>query len=140
MMIRISRFSVVAAAFAAAVSLVDFAPRSQSSAQAGPIVDILSGGYYGGYGPGYGGYSGYGYSPYGYRTAPGYVYPSNNAYGYGRGDPYYDGPARSVYYARPYRPVYSPYGYGGYRSYGGSPNFGHAYSPYGYGSYSAYGY
>ena len=36
--------------------------------------------------------------------------------------------------------ISDPYGYGGYRSYGGSPYFGHAYSPYGYGSYSAYGY
>ena len=142
---RISKFSLIAGAVVAAVSLVNFAPTSQRSAQAGPIVDFLSGGYYGGYyggyGPGYGpgyGYSGYGYSPYGYRAAPGYVYPSTNAYGQPVAP--YAGTPGTVYYAAPYRRAYNPYGYGGYRSYGGSPNFGHAYSPYGYGSYSAYGY
>ena len=133
---RFLRFSALAGTVVAAVSLVNFTPASQSIANAGPIIDFLSGGYYGGYSPGYGGYSTYGYSPYGYRTAPGYVYPSN---GYGYAAPY-SGTPGTVYYGNAYRPAYNPYGYGGVRSYSGSPNFGHAYSPYGYGSYSAYGY
>ena len=146
---RLSRFSFIAGAVVAAVSLVDFAPTSRSSAQAGPIIDALSGGYYGGYGPSYG-YSSYGYTPYGYRAAPGYVYPSANAYGQPVAP--YAGTPGTIYYSNQTRqeynpygygsrfsggsPTYNPYGYGGYRSYGGSPNFGHAYSPYGYGSYS----
>jgi hypothetical protein len=134
---RISKLAA-AGAVVAAVSLVSLTPTSSRTAQAGPIVDFLSGGYYGGYGPGYGGYSGYGYSPYGYRTSPGYAYPSGGGYGYAAP---YNGTPGTVYYAHPYRRVYNPYGYGGDRAYGGgSPNFGHAYSPYGYGTYSAYGY
>src|SRR5579859_7515109 len=134
---KLLKSAAIAGAIVAAVWLVNFAPTSQSSAQAGPVIDFLSDGYYGGYGPGYGGYSGYGYSPYGYRTAPGYVYPSGNGYGYAAP---YNGTPGTLYYAHPYRRAYNPYGYGGVRAYGGSPYFGHAYAPYGYGSYSAYGY
>ena len=72
---RISRSSAIAGTMVAAVSLVSFTPTSQNSAQAGPIVNLLSGGYYGGYGPGYSGYPGYGYTPYGYGTATGIRVP-----------------------------------------------------------------
>ena len=59
---------------------------------------------------------------------------------YGRGDPYTGTPG-TLYYGHASRePEYNPYGYSGDRSWGGSPNFGHAYSPFGYGTYSAYGY
>ena len=133
---RIPRISAIAGAMVAAVALVGLAPTSHSDAQAGPIVDFLSGGYYGGYGPVYGGYSGYGYSPYGYGytyTAPrvyvsppvrGYVYPGYGAGPYGYGSP-------GGY-------VYRPYGYRAYNPYGG-PVYG-PYSNPGYGRhYGVYG-
>ena len=128
---RISKSMAIAGTMIAAVALVSFTPTSQRTAQAGPIVDLLSGGYYGGYGPGYGAYSGYGYSPYGYRVSPGYVYPTYGGYGpaYRRGGYSYRSYGGSPYYGH----AYAPYG-------GGVRYYGNGYSPYGYGGYSNYGY
>ena len=162
---RISKFSAIAGAITAGVGLAFLAPTSQSDAHAGPIINVLTEACYGGDFTGRRSYSVYGYGPYGYGTSRGYSYPSvsesndretsreyedptnngrnyerSHGRGYGRGDPYTGTPG-TLYYGHAYRePAYNPYGYGGDRGYGGSPNFGHAYSPFGYGTYSAYGY
>lgn len=114
-------------------------PVSRSDANAGPYYGTFNSGYYsrGGYAPGYGGYgghSGYGYSPYGnggytYVAPRVYAYPSYRSYrsynyspGIGTAGTYggmieqrYGG---SRMYGQPYRPAYTPYGYGGYGPYG----------------------
>jgi hypothetical protein len=140
---RILRLSTLAAAIIAAVLLTSLAPVSPQAANAGPLVRGLTGGYYyDGYAPGYGDYSGYGYSPYGYGAysgygrsssygyadaAPrGYVYPTYRSYGLGNGfgtGATYRGVIDYRYggygpYGQPYRAPYSPYGYGGYGPYG----------------------
>ena len=123
---RISKFSLIAGAIVAAVALVEIAPISQSSAQADPMFDF-PGGYYAGYGPNYGGYSGYGNRPYAFRVEPGYDYPSTTAYG--QRIPYVGAPGTTYYYYsnQTLRP-YNPYGYGSRFSYGGP----RVYSPYRY--------
>jgi hypothetical protein len=122
------RLLTLADALVAAVWLTSLAPVAQREANAGPLYRAFNGGYYysGGYAPDYGGYSGYGYGPYGYDTARGYVYPSYRSYQLGNGfetDATYNGiidhnQGGSRFYGQPYRPAYNPYGYGGYGPYG----------------------
>ena len=112
----------------------------QSNHAHGSVVSSLIGrggyyngygqGYYGGYGQGYNGYgqsygygpriqtySTYGNGPYGYGSGSAYQFQSNGGYGYDNGT-YYNGYSSPGYYGQPYVPVYGPYGYGVYNSYG----------------------
>ena len=145
---RILRLSTLTNVIVAASLLASLTSPTPSVAQADPVIRTLNGGYYYGspYGPGYAPYSAYGYAaPYGYSSAYGYaspapggyvVTPSYRAYGFGNGfgtGATYTGVINRGYYtppvyAQPIRPVYSPYGNGGYGPYG----FNSAHHDYGY--------
>ena len=113
------------------------APTLQNTVQAQTLRLGLGGiqydgygqGYYGGYGRGYNGYNGYysrnqyqysnyGNGPYGYGSGSSRMFPSN--YGHNSSNTaYYNGyTGYSGYYAPSYVPVYNPYGFGVYNSYG----------------------
>lgn len=127
---RFLRLSTLSGAIVASVMLAPISPLSLQTAEA-QIRGLTI--YGGGYGQGYGGYSGYGggygYSPYGrgaytYYAPRGQViqtYPTyRQGYGYRRSNygmfgNRFDGPH---YYGQPDRPMYNPYGYGGYGPYG----------------------
>jgi len=126
---RIFRLSTRASALIAAAWLASLSPVAQREANADPLYR----GYYygGGYAPGYGKYSGFGYTGYGYTSVYGYsdpmpgrpISPSYRAYGLGNG----------FGTGGTYRGMYNgsiDHSYGGSRFYGQSP-----YNPYGYGPY-----
>lgn len=107
----------------------------QSTAQAQTLIIGRGGvryngygqGYYGGYGRGYNGYypgsqysySNYGNGPYAYGSGSSRMFPSHGGYDYGN-TAYYNGYGYSGNYGPSYVPVpvYSPYGFGVYNSYG----------------------
>jgi hypothetical protein len=131
---RIFRLSTLAVALVAAVWLASLSPVAQREANADPLYR----GYYygGGYAPGDGRYSGFGYtggySGYGYTSSYGYadpvpgrpVTPSYRAYGLGNGFGT-GGTYRGMYYGNNV-----DHAYGGSRFYAQPP-----YNPYGYGPY-----
>lgn len=142
---QILKLSTLAGAIVAAVLLPSLV--SPQSANAAPQYRDFDGGYYnrGGYARGYGGYSGYGYNPYGnggytyaapraYINTPFLSLGFGNGYGYGYGNgngrTYYGLFPNSQVFVQPYGRSYNPYGYGGYGQYG----YG------GYGQYGGYGY
>jgi hypothetical protein len=108
---------------------------SENSAQAQTLIIGRNGvqyngygqGYYGGYGQGYNGdmyvpganyrYSNYGNGPYGYDSRNSRMYPAYGGYNYGN-TAYYNGYGYSGGYQQDYAPIYTPFGFGVYSSYG----------------------
>jgi hypothetical protein len=127
------RLATIAGATVAATLLPS--PVSPGVAHAGHLNRHMNGGFYydGGFAPRHRGYSGYGFSQYGnggytYYAPRAYTYPTYRTHGFGFDNGIGIGATfngvidrgnfGSRYYGRPYRPAYSPYGYGGYGPYG----------------------